>query len=351
MAKKTRKSALADRLNKTGVREETRTKAPEPPRGGSLPPGINGGIAKLTKLDFDPIKKGDNEGDPRFYMHGVCVSPKTVKHNGATVTVEGALVQPQMITLGDTKDWEGNPVPFEENWAEAENRMKLIGIPTEDFDDETIEQEILDFVEENDIYFRFRTWLWENDDKTKSRVKLVIEGPALDYEEGDEEEEVEEVEEEEEVEKEEEKPKTKKGGKKSKKEEVEEEEEEEVNYKVLGRKAKKGDEKAQDKLEELAEEAGIDHESYEDWAELAKAIEEGVPDEEPEEEEEGEEEEEDGEIEPEVDDIYGYKPPRAKKDHECEVVTVNKRKKTCTLKSLESDKQFKNVPWDKLSEV
>ena len=68
-----------------------------------------------------------------------------------------------------------------------------------------------------------------------------------------------------------------------------------------------------------------------------------------EDEEESDDDDEDEEVqEPEKGDTVSYKPPRAKKAITCEVKTVNKRAQTCKLVSEDGEKEFKDVPWDKL---
>lgn len=119
-------------------------------------------------------------------------------------------------------------------------------------------------------------------------------------------------------------------------EEAEEEAEEEEDLAALGAAADESDADSIDRLTELAEEAGIDTDLYGTWAELAEAL---APS-------EGEEEEEEEEAEVAVGSIYYYKPPKAKKAIECEVVLVGKT--TVSLKSLDDGKIMKAVPMDEL---
>jgi hypothetical protein len=102
-------------------------------------------------------------------------------------------------------------------------------------------------------------------------------------------------------------------------------------------------------LSEKAEEAGIDPNDYATWTEVAEAI-EGAGEEEEEEEEEDNDEKDDTPFEPEKEEVYLFKPPRARKAIECEVTAVFPRKKSCNLKSLDDGKVFKGVPFDKLEE-
>lgn len=375
MARKKKKSSLQERLNQTNVREETRYKEPEKPKGGSLPPGIEGGVAKLTRVDFNEFESGDNKGEQRLYLHGRCIQPKTFTDaQGNKFNTEGKLVQGKIIPLCDSTDYNGNPVSFEENWANAENQLKLVGIDTEEIDDEDIEELVPQLPNEDDYYFSFRTWKPKDSD----RVVTTIEGPLEDYEEEEQDDEVEEAEEE--TEEEEAAPAKGKGGKgkgaaksggksgakrggakgKKKEEPEEESSSDDADLDTLIEEADGGDEDAQAKLAAQAEEYEIDYESedYPDWTSVGEAVkaamEEGEGEEEEGEEEEGEGEEEEVEEEegpPAKGDVASYKPPRAKKSIDCEVTAVFPKKETCNVKNLKTGKVFKQVPWDKLEPI
>jgi hypothetical protein len=343
MPKQTGKSGLASKLAK--VRKDIRYKAPEPPKGGgTLPAGVRG-IAKLTRLDFDVIEDGDYSGEQRLYCHGVCVSPKTFKDSeGNEHVTEGALVQLNRIMLCDTK-YQDKVTPFAENWAKAENRMKLLGIPTEDLDDDEFEKEVLDYVKTTDIFFKFRTWKPNDSD----RINVVLEGTAKDFEqqlEDDVDDSTEdtpeeapkpkktrtskkaqpepEVQEEPEVEEVEEEAET---------EEPEVEEElatEKLNAKelvALGKKADKGDKASQIAITQMADAAGVDTEPYETWSEVVEALIEEEPA---------------AEMTPEPGDIFKYG------KSEVEVVSVNAKAKTADCKDLVTKKTHKAVAWAKL---
>ena len=66
------------------------------------------------------------------------------------------------------------------------------------------------------------------------------------------------------------------------------------------------------------------------------------------EEEETKADDDEEEIEPEKGDIYGYKPPHSKKVLQCKVTAVNKAKQTTSLRNLDNNKLYKDVPWDDL---
>lgn len=377
MVKSQKNSSLDDMIESSGVREKTRHAKVVLPGGGSLPPGINRGIAKLTKIDFDIIKAGDYKGKPRFYSHGVCVEPK--EHEGTPI--EGRLVQLGIIKMCPTKGQDGTEVSFEENYTKAENRLKALGFPTEDFD--RLTKESLEYFEENkdDMYFEFSTWQPADSD----RILVVLRGAAK-YEPSDDDEDmeddtppppkksskpktkvvaVEEEEEEEEVVKPTKKSSAAKNKAKVVKEEEEEEEEEEESpiskLEAMCKKSMSGDTKAQLLFTKEAEKYDVDasEDIYEDWDSVLEAIKKAIAKsakktkkvEAVEEEEEEEEEEEAAELVPTKGHIYGYTPPKSKKVKECKVTKVLVRAKTVDLKSVLDDVEYTAVAWSKLSEV
>jgi hypothetical protein len=54
---------------------------------------------------------------------------------------------------------------------------------------------------------------------------------------------------------------------------------------------------------------------------------------------------------PAVGDVYGYKPPRATAEKDCEVLHVNVSKSQVDLKSLVDDAEYKGVSFGKLIEI
>jgi len=346
MAKST-KSTLQQRIEEESAREAIRYEKPKAPGGGSLPAGIDSGVALLTRIDFDVIDKGDYEGEQRFYCHGTCVAPK--EHEG--IPVFGKLVQVGTITLADTVDRESNEVSFKVNLAKAENRLKLLGFPTEDFDN--LEEDSLAYFQANgsSMYFEFSTWKPEDGD----RVVTMLRGPIREFV-PDDDDGVEEAKP---------APKAKAAPKaeatkppKAKKvveAEVEVEEEEEVDLKATAKKADKGDKKAQLALSEAAKELGIDPEGdeFDNWTSVFEAIEaaktkpKGKP-----KATQKEEPEEAEPIVPTKGQVYGYKPnPKSKKVVECEVIKVLKRDQTVDLRSLSDDEEYEGVEWAELIEV
>ena len=330
MAKKVRSSGMsaAERIKKTNARKESRNAKPKD-RSDGLPDGIRGGIAKLTRIDFDLVKEGDNKGKQRCYCHGVLCEP--VEHDG--FKLEGKMVRPSgNIVLDDDKDFKGNERSFEDNVKRCEERLKYLGFPTEEFDE--LFDDTLDYFNNIDepMYFKFRTWKPEGSDM----VLTLLEGPATDYEGAEASDDVQDdTESDEEAD-----------------EEAEEEADDEpapVTAKQLRAYAKSADDgnsKSETPIVQAAKEAGVDFEDpkYANWAAVVEAVLSAVesgPD--------GEAEEADAdEVEPSVGDVFGYRPPRARKDKECEVMKVLKSKQVVTLRSIEDDAEYSSVPFKSL---
>lgn len=355
MTKQTKKSGLLDRLKKSGVRDTTRYAPPEAPAGGSLPAGISGGIARLTRLDFDVMESGDYKGEQRLYAHGVCVSPKEFKDSDGNVhKTQGALVQLSKINLCDTT-YQDKATPFAENWEKAENRLKLLGIPTEDLDDDEFENEVLEFVKSNELYFRFRTWKGQAD----TRVNVVLEGP-VEYNA----EAVSEVEdntespddapkkiepEAQEAPQEEPKKRTRKSKEvppvAEKEVEVPKEAQKEVEIldindypdkmiTNLGKKGDKGDVESQKLLTSLADTLSIDVVPLNDWSDVAVVI--------IEKRKQTPAEPEETEVQPQKGDIFEYE------GTEVEILLADVSRKKANIKNLRTKQTIKDVDFSEL---
>lgn len=173
MPKTTTKGSLRERIEAENARKDSRNAKPKTPGAtrAVIPAGVEGGVAKLTRVDFDTIENGNYAGSQRFYCHGIVVEPKEFEGT----RIEGLLVQPSIITLDDVKSSYGD-TSFAENVAKAENRLKLLGFPTEDFED--LESDTLEYFQEaGEMYFSFRTWNPEDSD----RIIHIIQGPVRDY--------------------------------------------------------------------------------------------------------------------------------------------------------------------------
>lgn len=356
MAKQVKKSSLAAKLGAKGQKAIAAHKSDQTDygQGGRPPAGIEGGIAQLVDCKFDQYKKGDNTGEFFFYAAGIIVSPKT--HNGAVVEgLRTSIMEP----LCDTPTRSRPDVDAHFQWIL--NEMRKLGADTEGADIESIEA-LAEELKEQKPYFRFRTWKGDpatsGPYKGKEPLTNEVWSGVCEYvpEEGEDEDVVDETDEEEaEVEED---------------EEEEDAEEEEAPAKKLSKATKvkaakkqtpeelaeladAGDDDAQAALTKIAEESGVDPEEYGTWAEVLVAINGEDPEEEEEEDEdeaeEAEEEEDEEQEAPAKGDVYRYKPPKAKKAVECEVMAVFAGKETCNLKNLNDETLYKSVPWSELA--
>lgn len=318
MSKTNTKGSLKDRIASDDARKASRGAAPKPPGGNrvSLPAGIETGIAKLTRVDFNVIENGPYEGSQRLYIHGVVLEPQ--EHDGQNC--EGLLAQPGQITLDDVSSQYGNTT-FAENVAKAENRLKLLGFPTQDFED-LEDDTLLYFKEAGDMYFTFRTWKPEDSD----RVITMIGGPT-DYvaTESAEQSQVKEVESDPHY---------------ASNQTVADPPKEQASLSSVGIKADTGDENAQRTIVAKAEEAGINPEDakYDNWVAVVDAIESSAV-------------KEDTKTVIEVGDVWSFT-NKENSQLDVEVVSIaGAKKKYCTVRDLQGGKLYEKVPVTNLVEI
>lgn len=351
MPKQTAKSSLSGKLGQKLHESHEKHKSDDTNFGNiDLPAGINGGVAQLVDCRFSEYEKGDFKGQFFFYAAGVVVSPKTV--NG--VRIEGlrtSIMEPMCDTPDRTR------ASFDEHNAWVLNELRKLGVNTSEMGPDDYEP-VAAALKEAKPYFRFHTWKGEKQTTgpfagKEPRVQHQWQG-ATEYnpeEDGDAGAVVDDT-----TAAEPEKPAATKpatttkpaGGKTPPKKPEPPKEEpasEEVDLAALAEAADGGDNDAALKLTALAEAAGMkteDVEGAENWAAVATAIagdgDNGAA--------AGDEA---SEFKPDKSDVYRYKPPRAKKAVECEVLTVNEEKKTVNLRDLDTKALYKNVPFDQLS--
>jgi hypothetical protein len=391
------KSGLAAKLGAAGRKAHSVHKDDETIVGTNNQdlPKIDSGVAELTGITFDKFKNGDLKGEYFFMASGTIVSPKTVKDgDGNVIKVQGRRTSIGPEPLCDTPNRKRST--FEQHYEWVLNELRKLGLDTSDIDFEDLEDACEALVEEAPR-FNFHTWISAKTEQYDSRTWENWDGLS-DSEDEEEEEEIEEDEEEEEDDSEEEEEAEDDGDLDSLlslaedddedaqerllaiaeennvqgaedmdewsdvvfaireatedvEEEEEEEDEEEDEEVSLGELADSEDEEAIEEIEGLAAEAGLDPDDYPTYVELEAALneEESEDEEEEEEDEEESDEEEEEEIVPEKEEVYFYKPPRKRKFVECEVTSVNKRSKTCTLINLDDETEYKDVSWDSLS--
>lgn len=179
---------------------------------------------------------------------------------------------------------------IEDKMDKFSSDLQLLGVDTEEITEDDWEDALKGLKQEGPhFYFNTRSWSFKNKDgETVDGVSIFIQGLAEDW---DEDEDVT----------------------------IEEEAEEE------------SDEEAEPEDDEEGDEDDADQEPEEEEGDEEEA-----------------EEEEDEDWEPAKGEVYLYKASPKGKPKECEVVSVNKSKKTVTLKRSEDDKKFLNIAWDKL---
>jgi len=338
----------------------------------NLPGGIENGIARLSKCYFKQFEQSSNmktasgasaAGEYYFRAEGVIVSPESVGEGASIVPVKG-LVTSIMIPVCDTKTSTGKVTTQEENIGHILNRMRQLG--GEDYtkgagveDLETLAAGL----EEAAPYFRFSTRSgkpspqyptprvfeeWHGakgmEDYQEDRVSAfneAVEEPAKAVST---------------------KPAPSVNGKKPAAapepvEEVEEAAEESLeDLLALAESDADSNTIAQERLIELAIEAGYDDDTARaanTWAEVYEMI--NNPKTEGEEEAVEEEAEEEAAV-PEKGQTCKYTPPgkdpKTKKDYkerECKILMVNPSKETVNLTDLVTKATYKDVAWSALS--
>jgi len=314
-----------------------------------LPGGIKGGIAELTECRVGEYKLGTrNEGEPFLYLAGTIRSPESV--NG--VTVRG-LFTSQLESLCDTTTTTGKEVSFDEHVSNTLNYLRSLGLDTDEYNDDQLEEMITDLntvakdATRKGPFFRFSTTWRNDDDHSKGAWENWQGNKGLEnYEdETDSDDGVEDDTEEEE-------PNTipikKKGATKKKK--VEKKEPIFSELLSLGKAADDEDHEAQEKLEAMCETAGINHEEYDTWEAVAIEL-KGEPEEEDETRgiETDQEEADKSEVTPEKGEVYWYKPPKKRKRVQIEITSVNVGREVCTAENTENEEKYRGILWRELS--
>lgn len=122
-----------------------------------LPPGIKGGVARLTKCYFKQYENGDNAGEYYLRAEGVVVKPKNVLTASGDMKVEG-LVTSIMMPVCATTNSQGKETSLEENVAKMTNELKKLGADADEMAEspENLEA-IAEALQEAGPYFRFST--------------------------------------------------------------------------------------------------------------------------------------------------------------------------------------------------
>lgn len=375
MAKVVQKSLLAAKLGNKGKQafDNVKNNDVEFDTGANLPAGIENGVAQLVECKFGTYESGDNKGELYFLAAGVVCAPKL--HEG--VSVEGLRTQIGPEPLCDTPTRSRKTV--QEHFAWVVNELKKLGLDTGQLELDQIEASC-EQLKEVAPFFRFRTWKGSKQEITKKGNKWVCGNKSYATEEKAKldnpfagrdprtqhvwnglceftDEETDDVIED--------SPEL--SG--DVVDEATDETTDEMLLEDIGQLADQEESgelegtEYRDDLTSRAEEAGIDPQEYDTWTDLAltletteddEATDEDEGDEEESESDEGDEGDEDEDTTT-ADDVWEkgdqclYKPPKSRKAAECELLTSNQAKRTCTLKRLDDGRKFPNVSWDELA--
>ena len=347
--------------------------------GAGLPAGIEGGVAKLKECKFDIIKEGkQNAGEYYFYAVGIVVEP--AQYAGCRTSI--------MEMLCDTPRSTSRPTQAD-HLLWVQNQMKLLGADPESLTADQLEATAA-ALKEAGVYFRFRTWQGKKRKPGEQGYNPQYDGPdapppkvnhvwdrAFEYVGGKQEAgggvQVNEQ------------TRSNRGvdsnpdGAGDNDQQVDNTEEivddessgattedtetttDTPDLAALVSAAEEGSEEAQEELKALALSAGADADTVEgasSWQEVADMIAsvgQGAED----------NNEQETEWEPSKGDVIQYSPidpktkkpfvdpktKKARKPVECEIVTVNKAKKTVDLKNLADGKTvYKGIAWESLSQ-
>jgi hypothetical protein len=150
----------------------------------TVPPGINNGIAQLTKLEFGEFDTGDNKGKPCFKASAVIVEP--LEHNG--IKTEGMQIRIWPEPLFDTskkgeKQGDKQRWSEQEHWKWVKDFLEDLGLdpkPIKSTDDlEKACQALMKSVKLPDgkmvaPFFKFRTWQGKKQEIVKQGNKFLV---------------------------------------------------------------------------------------------------------------------------------------------------------------------------------
>lgn len=284
--------------------------------GGNLPGGIRGGIAEFTGGKLDVYKSGTNKDKPYMSLVGVVKAPAA--YAGMQTRCRVDLFAKGQGERAKTED---------EMVGIALNELRKLGIDTKALSPEDW-QDAMDSKAKEGVVFRFETVTAKKstDPRFKDREPAVYEnwnGAIESYVESSEATEAAVVDEtEHEPDANQEEPDTTEDG--------------EVDWAAVGEAAEAGDDDAKTQITQAAIDQGIQEEveGADNWIEAAALLGGGVA-------------EPQAEQVPEKGETVKYKPPKARKAIECEVMAVFEGKKTVNLKD-EKGTSYKGIAWGEL---
>ncbi len=316
---------------------------------GDLPPGVNG-IAQLKEVKFDVVKEGkNNAGEYFFSAYGIVVEPVNFTdkegNNHRTAGKRTSVIE----MLCPTPNSKGARKTVEDHINFVLNTLRLLGIDTSKMNKAGDLETYMAALNQAKPYFQFRTWQGKaTPEYPDPKVNHTWEGVVANYIPTDESEGGTDDD-------------TEAGASGSSDDEGDSDSDEgyrdDDDLASLGERAENGDKEAQDKLSAFAKKAGVDAKKVKNadtWNDVVDMINEAsAPKDEEDEEEEDEGEEQS--VDPEVGQIFEYKPlgkdqKPLNKAVDVEVTKVYQKNKKVDLKNLNSGKEYKSVEWAKLIE-
>ena len=140
--------------------------------GGSLPAGIEGGLAQLTDAALGLYKPGTkNAGEPYFRFGAVVLAPKVFEGQ-----VTAGVQISKIVSLCDTGTGTAYPKSFDENFAKLLNELRKMGVDTKTITFNQLPQ-IGQALKQQKTVFAFRTWKMEvSKDNPNPMVQLDFKG-------------------------------------------------------------------------------------------------------------------------------------------------------------------------------
>src|SRR5690606_26878974 len=106
---------------------------------GNLPAGIEGGIARLSKIEVKEFQTGKLKGKPYMSFTGVVVSPqKFTDSDGNVLDIAGAQTRLMPIPLCNTPDRQKKK-SLDDHVADVLNELRKLGVDTAGMDAEDID--------------------------------------------------------------------------------------------------------------------------------------------------------------------------------------------------------------------
>jgi hypothetical protein len=321
------------------------------PGGGSLPEGIENGIARLVDCRFSQYKEGDNKGEWFFLAAGVMVEPKYL----GNIPIEGMRTQ-IMEPIMETPNRSRKTV--EEHIAWVMNEMRKLGMDTTNLSGDQLEA-AAEALKEAQPYFMLRTWKGEATEQFPNpRVNETWVKAIDNYEPKVSDDVVDNSGPSQYAPKDETKPApatkpattTAKAATKPKAAPATAPKVEEPSLAQLGEDADGGDVEAATKLAELAKPLGVDTDAYATWTEVAELLmaqgegDDGSSD-------DGSAATGAGDVQPpKVGEVYYYVPEGEDKPVEVEVTAVFDGKKAANIRNLTTKELYRGKPWTELQD-